>query len=57
MEKSENNTLDESKFDFISYRNLVVFGDEKVGKTCLIQRLENDTFLDDSDEDSESKNK
>lgn len=41
--------IDESKFDFISYKKLVVFGESKVGKSCLIQRLENNTFLEENE--------
>lgn len=35
--------------EFVSYRKIVVFGDTQVGKSALIQRLEKDEFLEESD--------
>lgn len=52
MEKSSKSGLDESKFDFITYKKLVVFGDSKVGKSCFLSRLENNTFLEENENDS-----
>ncbi|MCQ2820335.1 MAG: hypothetical protein MJ252_23965 [archaeon] len=51
MEKKADEVLDMKKFDFTSYKKLVVFGDSKVGKSCLLQRLENDIFLEEKEND------
>lgn len=54
-ETNEGPKIDESKFGFVTYKKLVVFGDREVGKSCLIQRLQNDSFLEGNEEDTPSK--
>lgn len=56
MEKApQKGVLDDEKFDFITYKKLVVFGDSKVGKSCFLSRLENNTFLEENENASKIK--